>query len=127
MPMLKTVLTAAVIALAASQAQAFLASNDLRVDATAQGFAVRVAPGLSASEAWCAAGDFAQHELGLAQTDRIWRQGEPTRRQGEGVAFGTGPDGAASRTGLLIWGPHDGSLTVATAQALCSRGEIEAD
>ena len=57
---------------------------DPRVEDQGAGlFAVFPAGGLSASEAFCTAGGFAQARLGLGPTDRIWRVTPVPRRSGQ--------------------------------------------
>ena len=102
-------------------AHAFQAQNDLIVDGEASNFHVRMSPGQGASQSWCAAGDFVIRGLGLSPLTRIYRTSEPPRRQGEGVSFSLSPEGAASRTGLMIIGGDGISLNAAFAQQHCFR------
>lgn len=107
---------------AAFPAQAFIASNDLQVQAQGSGFHVLPKPGSSVRDYWCAAGEYAERTLGMGATDRIWRTSEPPRRSGVGISFGTTPEGAATKTGIFIlFGRDDGSLSVGSAQSNCHR------
>lgn len=83
-------------------------------------FAVHPEGGLSATEAFCAAGTYARGTLGLATSDRIWRTSPVPRPSGQPMTFSTSPEGAAPVTGLLLFGPDDGSVTVGFARALCA-------
>ena len=109
----------AALALNAGSAQAWTAQNDFRVDGDAAGFEVLSKGGGGAPAFWCAAGDFASKVLGLGPTDRVWRVSEPPRAGGEGIRFALSPDGAASKTGLLIWQEKDASVSVAMAVQFC--------
>ncbi|WP_444666749.1 hypothetical protein [Cereibacter changlensis] len=102
-------------------AHAFRAQNDLIVDGSGTEFHVQASPGQGASQSWCAAGDYVIRDLGIAPTTRIWRTSEPPRRQGQGVSFSLTPEGAASKTGLLVLGAEGASLTAAFAQQHCFR------
>ena len=93
---------------------------DPRVEDQGAGlFAVFPAGGLSASEAFCTAGGFAQARLGLGPTDRIWRVTPVPRRSGQPMVFSTRAQDSAGRSGLVLLGPDDGSITVGFAQSLC--------
>ncbi|MGL5010073.1 MAG: hypothetical protein ACRC6I_09330 [Paracoccaceae bacterium] len=119
--MFSTSLRAAFAALILSTlpAHAYLAQNSLRVTGTAERFEVLASPGMGATRAWCAAGDFAITILGVPQSTPIWRLSEPPRKAGEGIAFALSPAGAASTSGLFQFGPSDASLTASAAKALC--------
>ena len=109
--------------LAALPAQAFVASNGLlvqRVNETDFFVPVRGRPG--ATSFWCAAGDFVIRELGQPATTPLYRVSPPPRRAGEGVSFSLSPEGATDRTGLLLLGDRDASLSAGHAQALCRVG-----
>lgn len=72
------------------------------------------------NEFWCAAGDYVQNFLGLPGNTRIWRLSEPPRRRGEGIRFSLSPEGAASRTGLAVFGTGPaGSVLAITATGVC--------
>lgn len=115
---------ATVLALAAlaGPAAAYTARNGLRVEPLgAQGFRVAYGGKSGAAAFWCAAGDYAQRQLGLDAADRIWRVTPVPRRTGEGMVFSTRPDNAAEKTGLVIvLGRKGASLTVAAAVNYCN-------
>lgn len=66
------------------------------------------------TEYWCAAGDFAQRAMGVANTTRMWRASPKPRRAGVGIVFTLDPANKAEGAGLSSFGagPHDGSLSV---------------
>ena len=107
------------LTLLAAPAMAYTTVQGARVEARGDGFEVLAQPGLSASMAFCAAAGYAQTALGLPGDARIWRASPAPRRAGQGISFTTSPDGAAPKTGLLMLGPDDGSVSVAFAQSLC--------
>jgi hypothetical protein len=114
------------LALTASPAAAYIAQNGFVVERGAEGqFAVLPRGGMSAPEAWCAAGDYALVFLGKPIGTRIWRISEVPRRAGESIVFSFAPDGAASSTGLvMLYGAEDGSLSATAAQQLCAMGRL---
>jgi hypothetical protein len=118
--MLRFVLLAAALA-AAAPAHAFTSSNRMQVEPTGPvTFSVRArANNYSASDFWCAAGEYASRRLGARQNTRIYRLSEPPRRGGQPVVFSLDPTGRASRTGLVILGEDDGSLSVSFARNQC--------
>ena len=84
------------------------------------------APGQSAGDSWCAAGDFVISR-GMPTNTRIWRLSEPPRRQAEGVRFGLSPEGAASKIGLIVLGGRDASLSAIHAIQFCIRDYKEVE
>lgn len=103
----------------ASPAAAWLAPNNAVVHAGEAGrFEVR-RPGLSSSQAFCAAGEYAARVLGLPQNARIWRVTPPPRRRGQGILFSISDPGTGSKTGLIMIGEDNGSISVALASHLC--------
>ena len=80
-----------------------------------------------ASDFWCAAGWYAWRVLHVANNVRIYRLSEPPRRGGQPIVFSLDPTGKASRTGLAVIGPDDGSLSVASARALCFTPQVVLD
>jgi hypothetical protein len=109
------------LGLMALPAHAFLARNNLVVVAEGgQTFNIPFRGKSGASEFWCAAGDYVQNFLGLPGSTRIWRLSEPPRRRGEGVRFSLSPEGAASSTGLAMFGSGPpGSITASMALNIC--------
>jgi hypothetical protein len=105
--------------LVAAPAHAYLAQNDLRVQGQGDRFEVLASPGMGASRAWCAAGDYAVVMLGLPSTTPLWRISEPPRKAGEGIIFSLSAEGAASDSGLFQFGENDATLTAGAARALC--------
>jgi hypothetical protein len=110
------------LSLLASPAMAFQARNDAQVTGTATQILVASRPGLSASESWCAAGDFVIRALGQPATTPLYRVNPAPRRAAEAVAFSLSPEDATDRTGLLLLGDRDSSLSAGHAQALCRVG-----
>jgi hypothetical protein len=107
--------------LIAAPASAFLSRNNLLVVPEGRDTFNSPFRGKSGdSEFWCAAGDYVQNFLGLPANTRIWRLSEPPRRRGEGIRFSLRPEGAASRTGLAVFGSGPpGSVLAITALGVC--------
>lgn len=104
----------------AAPAFAFMTQNNQQIGEIGDGqFEVKASPGQGPSVSWCAAGDYVIQGMGLPGTTRIWRVTPPPRRTAEGVGFALNPEGAVS-SGLILFGAaDDGSLSAASAQALC--------
>ncbi|WP_151717942.1 hypothetical protein [Gemmobacter serpentinus] len=118
--MFRLVIAASAILLTASPLLAWTSRDGFRVEPQGAGqFEVQARPGLSAAEAWCAAGSYAVQRLGLSQQDRIWRATAAPRRAGQGIGFSLSPEASTGKTGLLIVGEDNGSVSVAFAQQLC--------
>lgn len=112
-------LSTLVLCLLASPVSAFTASNGLGVQPT--GGNTFTVPYDSRSELtafWCAAGDYAKSALAQPASARIYRASGVPRGAGQGVQFSLTPVSGA-KTGLLLLGPDDGSITVALAAVLC--------
>jgi hypothetical protein len=106
--------------LAASPAAAWQSQNGFTIRQLDQNrFEVLSRGGLSASNAWCAAGDFVRRGLGLPVNTLIWRISEPPRRSGQSIVFSLSPDGAASSTGLVGVSSGAASATAAHSQNIC--------
>lgn len=110
---------ALILTLLSSPALAFQANNNVYVSGTAEKIFVASSAGQGASESWCAAGDFAVRALGLANNTRLYRVTPPPRRSGQGVEFSTQSEGASEKSGLIVFGDHDGGISAAHAQSLC--------
>lgn len=93
--------------------------GDHVTDQGAGRFEVRARPGLGASAAWCAAGDYVIHHLNLPRGTTVWRLSVPPRPVGQGVLFGLSGREAAPASGLLRFGPDSAGLSAAAAEALC--------
>jgi hypothetical protein len=119
--MIRLILIAAALA-AASPANAFTTSNQMRVEAVGPvTFSVKAAGGQNgAIDFWCAAGEYAWRRLNASNNARIFRLSEPPRRGGQPIVFSLDPTGKASRTGLAVIGRDDGSLSVASARNQCA-------
>ena len=107
------------LALAALPAQAFTASNDLRVQPTGDStFSVpmRFNPDLTAF--WCAAGDYTIRALGKPAETRIWRASPSPRHSGQGIDFSLIAVTGAKTGFVPIFADH-GSLSAALAQSFC--------
>lgn len=116
--MLRPILAAAALLVAALPAQAFIARNGLVVEARPNGSFEIPYRGLSgASDFWCAAGDYVVRDLGLPPETRIFRLSSPPRRGGQGVTFSLSSDGA-TKTGLILLGGGR-SISASHARALC--------
>lgn len=109
------------LGLIAGPAAAFLSRNNLLIVPEGNDtFNIPFRGRSGDNEFWCAAGDYVQRGLGLPANTRIWRLSEPPRRRGEGIRFSLRPDGAASRTGLAVFGSGPaGSVLAITATGVC--------
>lgn len=107
------------VALAATPATAFIASNDLVVEQQAEGFNVPYRGESGARAFWCAAGKYAHKVLRQSPTATLYRVSEPPRRSGEGIAFSLSSSQSASRTGLANFGVSGGGLSIGHAISLC--------
>ena len=104
----------------ASPVLGFTAQNELRIEPTAEGFAVNWHGGRAgATDFWCAAGDYAVRGLNLAPATIIYRTSEPPRRSGQPMHFSLNPARAASSSGVAVLGADDAGFTVGAAQAFC--------
>jgi hypothetical protein len=107
------------VGVAATPAAAFQAQNNFTVrqlDNTR--FEVLSRGGLSATDAWCAAGDFVIRFRGLPRNTPIWRISEPPRASGQSIVFSLSSEGASSSTGLASFGGGS-SVTASHGQSLC--------
>jgi hypothetical protein len=69
---------------------------------------------------WCAVGDYVKNGLHSPSGTRIFRMSEPPRHAGQGILFSLDGKGAASKTGISVFGSGPaGSLSATTAFALC--------
>lgn len=119
---LRTLIAAALaLGLIAGPASAFLSRNNLVIVPEGNDtFNIPFRGRSGDNEFWCAAGDYVQRGLGLPANTRIWRLSEPPRRQGEGIRFSLRPEGAASRSGLAVFGSGPpGSVLAITATGVC--------
>jgi hypothetical protein len=107
--------------LIASPASAWLARNNLVVVPDGKGtFNIPYRGKSGDSEFWCAAGDYVQNGLGLSPSTRIWRLSEPPRKAKDGIRFSLSAAGAASKTGLSVYGSGPkGSVSAITAIGVC--------
>jgi hypothetical protein len=74
--------------------------------------------GLSATEAWCAAGDFVISFLRQPRATEIWRISEPPRGRNQSIVFSLSSAGAASSTGLSTSG-GGASFSASHGENLC--------
>ena len=110
----------AVLSLLASPAFAFTASNDLRVHPTGDGqFTVPYRGQSAAAAFWCAAGDYVVRDLRQPASTRIYRTSAVPRLSGQGMDFALTAAASTGKTGLVLLGPDDGSISAALAQSLC--------
>lgn len=124
--MIRSVLLASALLMAALPAQAFIAKNRLIVEPRPDGTFEVPYRGLSgASDFWCAAGDYVARELGLPPSTEIFRLSSPPRRGGQGVVFSLSPEGAR-KTGLFLFGGGN-SVSASHARALCDVKLLHAD
>ncbi len=108
--------------LSAVPAAAFVAINGLRVEQTGPDSFYVPFGLLSADTAfWCAAGDYVKRGLGLPGRTPIYRMTEPPRKARSGLAFSLNPEGAATRTGVTIFGNSGpkNSVSATIAWNLC--------
>ena len=104
--------------LAVTSAQAYLATNDLKVVATGpQAFHVPYRGQSGAPAFWCAAGDYVVRKLGLSHATRIYRTSSGPRQGGNGIDFSLSSQGAKS-SGLLVIS-RDKGISAGHARALC--------
>jgi hypothetical protein len=104
-----------------SAAEAYSARNGFIVQALPGGmFQVLNRGGLSAQNAWCAAGDYAMSVLGVQPGTLIWRVSEPPRPRGASIVFSLSPEGAATSTGLITLGQGGAAITAVTARNMCT-------
>lgn len=119
--MSRPIVAAALAALCcALPAQAFVASNGMRASSTGpQSFAVPYSNGRSsATDYWCAAGDYVIRVMGKSPSTRIYRTSAgPIRKRG--VTFSLSPDGAVA-SGLNVFGAKDAGISASLAQVQCS-------
>jgi hypothetical protein len=116
--MFRPMLLALGLTLAAAPATAFLARNDLTVTPTGpDSFVVNWRGNSRLRAFWCAAADYARHELGATGQTRVYRTSGP-RRPGQGISFSLSPDGAR-KTGLLIIQSDGTGLSVAHGEIFC--------
>ena len=114
-------LRAAVLISLASPAAAFVAGNDLTVRATGPGqFTVPYQGKPGPSDFWCAAGDYVIRSLGQPPQTRIYRTSAPPRASGQGMDFALSAGADPAKTGLIVLGQDNGSLSALLAQSLCS-------
>jgi hypothetical protein len=117
------ILLVAALPAAAQATERFPASNRMSVVPGQDGdFAVAFRNGYGEPDYWCAAGEYVTKALRLPAATRIYRLSEPPRKQGEGVRFSLKPAGAASRTGLSVFGGgSDRGISATIANGACSK------
>jgi hypothetical protein len=116
----------AVLAILATPASAFRATNGLTVESTgSQEFTVNYRANRHVTDYWCAAGDFVIRELGLSRKTRLYRASPKPVGAGEGISFTLDPGSAAEGAGLSTFSPgSDGSVSVGHASgSFCNRFE----
>ena len=106
----------------AGTAEAFVARNGFVVQGAGSGqFQVMNRGGISAANAWCAAGDYAMGVLGVAPATPVFRVSEPPTPRGANIVFSLNGAGAASSTGLATIGGSGGaSMTAVAARNMCN-------
>ena len=108
MTITRMIVAATAMAVLPSLALAWQSENRHTVNPLTNGaFEVVGNPGSGGPEYWCAAGDYALHQLGVAETQRIYiarGRGEPvTSDRKSGVQFSlTPPAGASTETPLFF-------------------------
>lgn len=117
--MIRLTLLAAFTAL---PAQAFTASNDMRVQPTGEAAFTVPYNGNSSPEAfWCAAGDYVVSGLGQRADTLIYRASAVPRHSGEGIDFSLQLGAGSGKTGLVLLGGDNGAITAALAQGFCTK------
>jgi hypothetical protein len=115
-----TVLFAALatIAMLASPAAAFRATNGFTVTSTGpQEFVVNFRTTRNETAYWCAAGEFVTRELDLPRKTRIYRASPKPRGAGQGITFTLDPAAAAPGAGIsAISAGGDGSVSAGHAR-----------
>lgn len=118
---LRGLLVVACFLAGSSAANAYSSVNGFTVQPTSGGnFEVQSRGGLSAQNAWCAAGDFAISVLGVNPSTAIWRISEPPRPRGASIVFSLSPVGAATSTGMATLGGGGAAMSAAAARNLCT-------
>ena len=108
------------VGLAATPAAAWQAQNSFTVRQLDNNrFEVLSRGGLSATDAWCAAGDFVIRSLRLPRNTQIWRISAPPRRSGQSIVFSLSSEGATNTTGLASFG-GGASVSANHGQNLCA-------
>ncbi|MEO6301222.1 MAG: hypothetical protein ABIV25_15630 [Paracoccaceae bacterium] len=101
-------------------AQAFTASNNMGVQATGNAaFSVPYDGDASPAAFWCAAGQYVHYALGQPVATRIYRTSSLPRHSGQGMDFTLTAADSAGKTGLIMLGGEDGSISAAHAEVLC--------
>ena len=107
-----------VLAVFASPATAFIAKNDLRVEAGPAGeITVPYGGSSNATDFWCAAADYAARQLGAGPTDRLYRVTKPPRGQGEGITFSLTQPAAPISVSYLA--SQTGEMSISLAKSYC--------
>lgn len=108
-------------ALPAEANTSYIARNGMLVTALDNGNIVVPMRGRASTiDFWCAAGDFVNSKWGVRTTEILYRVSEPPRSSGQPIVFSLSPEGAASSTGLTIFGgPGGGGLKVGAAKGFC--------
>jgi hypothetical protein len=111
----------AALTVSAGAAQAYSAINGFTVNRLSNGnFAVMNRGGLSAANAWCAAGDYVMSVLGVHPSTLVWRISEPPRPRGANIEFSLSSAGAASSTGIATLGGNgSASMVAVSARNMC--------
>jgi len=117
-------LTLALTGAASLPAAAYLTGNGLVVEPRGQDFFIPYRGESGARAFWCAAGEYAQKQLGQSPATTIFRTSEPPRRSGEGIGFSLSPVQAARSTGLATFGGQRGGLSIGLARHLCDAEQL---
>lgn len=107
----------------AQPSQAYVARNGMQVIQQADGTMFVPFKGLSGdTNFWCAVGDYVTNVLRRPGGTRIFRMSEPPRPAGQGILFSLSGEGAASGTGVTVFGAGpEGSISAGMAFAFCPR------
>ena len=107
--------------LPAEASTSYIARNGMLVTALDNGDIIVPMRGrANAIDFWCAAGDFVNSRLGVRTTETLYRVSEPPRSSGQPIVFSLSPEGAASSTGVTIFGgPGGGGMKIGAARGFC--------
>lgn len=116
------VLSAGLSLFAVGSAHAYTAPNGFQVRNLPNGnFQVMNRGGISASNAWCAAGDFAMGVLGVAPGTPVYRVSQPPPPRGANIEFSLSSAGAATSTGMnTIGGGGGASMPAVAGRNMCN-------
>lgn len=105
----------------AATSKSYIARNGMLVHASGPNHIVVPMSGAAGNtDFWCAAGDYVRSILRVPNKQILYRLSEPPRAKGQPIVFSLSPDGAATSTGVTVFGgPGGGGMTVGLATGFC--------